>query len=365
MSDSLPDWAYAAALAALPLQTHHRLRRVMAIASPRDAWNVVRESAHARCGVSAEVWTTWRSVHSHFVEEIFEDCQSSDVSVVTRSDATYPRQLLLDAEAPAVLFVAGHLPATPVRRVGIVGTRAATQFGKHFARQLGRDLASHGVSVVSGLARGIDVEAHDGALQSLNGEAPLAVVAGGPNVVYPREHRGIWKVMQERGAIISEYPPHRKPEAYRFPLRNRVLAALSDVLVVVESRSTGGSMLTVNEAMKRGITVMAVPGSPRVTPSEGTNGLLRDGCAPVTDIGDVLVALGLDTQRFTGTGEVRLPLSAEHLRVIDAMGDMPRTIDEISLLLGVSLVDCAVTLGRLEEQGWVAQSDGWWEALTR
>jgi DNA processing protein len=124
-------------------------------------------------------------------------------------------------------------------------------------------------------------------------------------------------------------------------------------------------MLTVNEAMKRGITVMAVPGSPRVTPSEGTNGLLRDGCAPVTDVGDVLVALGLDTQRFTGSGDVRSPLLGEHLRVIDAIGNMPRTIDEISLLLGVSLVDCAVTLGRLEEQGWVAQSDGWWEALTR
>ena len=365
MTDSLPEWAFAAALAALPLQTHHRLRRVLTGRTPREAWNEMRETTHSRDGVSPEAWTAWRQVHSHFVEEIFENCQSTNVSVITRSDTTYPRQLLLDVEAPAVLFVSGNLPTNSVRRVGIVGTRSATQFGKHFAKQLGRELASHGISVVSGLARGIDVEAHDGALQVRDGGAPLAVVAGGPNVVYPREHRGIWKSMEDRGAIISEYPPHRKPEAYRFPLRNRVLAGVSDVLVVVESRSTGGSMLTVNEAIKRGVTVMAVPGSPHVVPSEGTNGLLRDGCAPVTDVRDVLVALGLDTQRCTGSGDVRPPLSAQHLLVIDVMRNRPRTTDEISLLLGQSLVDCAVMLGRLEEQGWVAQSDGWWEALTR
>lgn len=365
MTDSLPEWAFAAALAALPLQTHHRLRRVLGGRAPREAWNEIRETSLPYSGVSPEALSAWRNVHSHFVEEVFEDCQATNVSVITRHDITYPRHLLLDAEAPEVLFVLGKLPTQPVRRVGIVGTRAATQFGKHFARRLGRELAQHGVSIVSGLARGIDVEAHDGALQASDGEAPLAVVAGGPNVVYPQEHRGIWRAMQERGAIISEYPPHRKPEAYRFPLRNRILAALSDVLVVVESRSTGGSMLTVNEAMKRGITVMAVPGSPHVIPSEGTNGLLRDGCAPVTDVSDVLLALGLDTQRFTGIGEVRTPLSVQHLRVIDVMRDRPRTTDEISLLLGLSLVECAVTLGRLEEQGWAAQSDGWWEALTR
>lgn len=365
MTDSFPECAYAAALAALPMQTHHRLRRVLANRTPREAWSGMRESAHPYSGISSDAWSAWRQVHSHFVEEVHEHCRSTNVSVITRHHPTYPRQLLLDVEAPEVLFVLGNLPTQPVRRVGIVGTRSATQFGRHFANRLGRELAHHGVSVVSGLARGIDVEAHHGALHARGDGAPLAVVAGGPNVVYPREHREIWRAMQDHGAIISEYPPHRKPEAYRFPLRNRILAALSEILVVVESRSTGGSMLTVNEAMKRGVTVMAVPGSPHVVPSEGTNGLLRDGCAPVTDVSDVLLALGLDTQRFTGIGEVRTPLTAQHLRVIDVMRDRPRTTDEISLLSGLTLVDCAVALGRLEEQGWVAQSDGWWEALTR
>lgn len=362
---AVPEWAYAAALAALPLQTHHRLRRLLMHTSPVEAWQSIRETSLVGSGISQEVLSAWRSVDAHFVERVHENCCVNKVSVVTRRDATYPHQLLLDPAAPAVLFVVGTLRTHHVRRVGIVGTRAATNYGKHFAQQLGHDLADSGVCVVSGLARGIDVEAHHGALQSHGGASPLAVVASGPNVVYPREHRHIWKQMEERGASVSEYPPGSKPEAYRFPLRNRILAGLSEVLVVVESRSTGGSMLTVNEAIKRGITVMAVPGSPHMRPSDGTNDLLRDGCPPVTSVKDVLVAIGLDTSRAVSGADVRPPLSAANLVLVDALGEVPRTVDEISLMTGQSIVDCAVSLGRLEEQGWVAHSDGWWEALTR
>lgn len=365
MTDNLPEWAFAAALAALPLQTHHRLRRLLHGQSPRDVWNVVRDSEQPIGGISVDVWSAWRSVDYKFVDRVYENCCANNVSVVTRLDSNYPCQLLVDPAAPAVLFVLGTLAPQPVRRVAIIGTRSATRYGKHFASQLGRELSDHGICVVSGLARGIDVEAHVGALRSTCGQPPLAVVASGPDVIYPREHRQIWGSMTERGAIISEYPPGSKPEAFRFPLRNRILAGLSEVVVVVESRSTGGSMVTVNEAIKRGVTVMAVPGSPHVRPSEGTNNLLRDGCAPVTNVEDVLIALGLDTQRLVDGAEVRPPLSPGHLLFIDALGDSPRTIEDMALRTGVSLIECAVTLGRLEEQGWVAQSDGWWEALTR
>ena len=362
---SLPEWAYAGALASLPLQTHHRLRRVLTNKTASQAWRDVMLSTGGVAGIPTHVVSAWRSSDVNVVEKIHDTCLRLGVSVLTRNDASYPRQLLLDPTAPAVLFVAGTLPTIPVRRVGIVGTRHATQFGKHFAQRLGRELSEHGVSVVSGLARGIDVEAHHGALLAMNGAPPLAVVAGGPDVVYPREHKQIWAHMSERGAIVSEYPPGSKPETYHFPLRNRILAAASEVVVVVESRATGGSMLTVNEAIKRGITVMAVPGSPHVKPSEGTNNLLRDGCSPVTSVDDVLVALGLDTQRISGTVEVRPALDAAHLHIIDVMNGTPRTTDEVSLSTGLPLIDCAVALGRLEQAGWVACSDGWWEALVR
>jgi DNA processing protein len=230
---------------------------------------------------------------------------------------------------------------------------------------LGEQLSNEHVSVVSGLARGIDVEAHVGSVRSEGGAPPIAVVAGGPDVVYPPEHSNMWRNVAERGVVLSESPPGSTPEPYKFPLRNRILAALSEVLVVVESRSTGGSMTTVREAMKRDITVMAVPGSPHVKPSEGTNDLLRDGCAPVTCVDDVLVMLGLDTRRVGGSHNGRLPPSARGLRILDLMENRPRTLDEIALLSGMPIVDVAVVLGTLEAMGWVAHSDGWWEALTR
>ncbi|MGA0117586.1 MAG: DNA-processing protein DprA [Ilumatobacteraceae bacterium] len=363
--NSFPEWAYAGALAALPLQTHHRLRRVLSGVSASEAWHNVMTGSPMVVGIPHHVLEVWRSVDSQFVEKIHHSCLASHVSVVTREDVGYPRQLLLDPVAPAVLFMKGISQFPAVRHVAIVGTRHSTQFGKHFAHTLGRELAKHNVCVVSGLARGIDVEAHSGALSATTGAAPVAVVAGGPDVVYPREHKHMWTEMCLHGTILSEYPPGAAPEPYKFPLRNRILAALSEIVVVVESRAAGGSMLTVNEAISRGITVMAVPGSPHVKPSEGTNNLLRDGCSPVTNVEDVLIALGLETQRMGGTNDVRPLLDSFHLGVVDAMKGQPRTADEVALLAGLSLVDCAVALGRLEQQGWVAHSDGWWEALVR
>jgi DNA processing protein len=146
-------------------------------------------------------------------------------------------------------------------------------------------------------------------------------------------------------------------------MRNRVIAALSEVLVVVESRTSGGSMITVREAMKRDITVMAVPGAVDVTSSEGTNMLLRDGCAPVMSVDDVLMALGLDNRRAAGWCDHReMPFDDER-RILSLMGHSPRSLDEVALLSARSVVDVAVLLGRLEAKGWVAYEDGWWEAL--
>jgi len=146
-------------------------------------------------------------------------------------------------------------------------------------------------------------------------------------------------------------------------MRNRIIAGLSEVLIVVESRSTGGSMSTVREAMKRDVAVMAVPGSPGMRQSEGTNDLLRDGCAPVTNVDDVLLALNLDTRRAQNWCDPREALSADEAEFLHAMGRGPRSMDELSIHTSHSLVNTAVFLGRLEAKGWVANTDGWWEAL--
>jgi DNA processing protein len=229
------------------------------------------------------------------------------------------------------------------------------------------------VSVVSGLARGIDAAAHRGVLDAAAGNAavdaadntapPIAVVASGLDVVYPREHADLWAAVAERGVIVSESPPGCAPDAFRFPLRNRVLAMASEVLVVVESRATGGSMITVDEAAKRGVVVMAVPGSPHSTTSAGTNALLAQGAATVCDAGDVLVALGIDHHRQTTSSDARMRPSAADRVVIDALARRPMTLEQLVVHLQLPIADVALRLGRLEAQGWTVVNGGWWEAL--
>ena len=365
MTEAPTRSACAAALASLPLQTPRRLRRLLSMWSPEEAWNIVMHTRASVFGINDSVVNIWRTQDLSLVHRLEEQCGVAGIWVAVRGDELYPSALANDIDAPSVLFCIGSREALDHRRVGIIGTRHATQSGRHFARTLGERLADNRVTVVSGLARGIDVESHRGALNSMNGPHSVAVVAGGPDVVYPREHAAIWKELPERGLIVSELPPGAQPEPFRFPQRNRILAALSEVLVVVESRETGGSMITVREAMKRDIAVMAVPGSPHVQSSAGTNELLRDGCAPVTSVEDVLIALGFERRMMTTFVDTRPEPTDAGRRVLSALGDAPRTIDEVALASGMAVVDIAVALGHLESQGWVADSDGWWEALTR
>ena len=360
-----PQWSYSAALASLPLLTHRRLRWLMQSGTPSDAWHRIRNGERFLNGIDDAVWRAWGSVDDSLLINVAERCIDLGVTVVAMKDAAYPTALIGDPEAPAVLFLRGNSNAFACRRVGIVGTRTATASGKHFARTLGAQLSEAGVAVVSGLARGIDVESHSGVLSAMKDRCapPIAVVASGPDVVYPREHSRIWNEVATRGVLVSESPPGAHAEPFRFPMRNRIIAGLSEVLIVVESRSTGGSMSTVREAIKRDVAVMAVPGSPGMRQSEGTNDLLRDGCAPVTNVDDVLLALNLDTRRAQNWCDPREALSADEAEFLHAMGRGPRSMDELSIHTSRSLVNTAVYLGRLEAKGWVANTDGWWEAL--
>ena len=288
------------------------------------------------------------------------------VTYIGRHD--YPATLLTDPARPSVLFFQGSLEHLAHRRVGVIGTRGATASGRYMASHLGYDLAVNGVSVVSGLARGIDAWAHRGVMVADSRQQhiapPIAVVASGLDVVYPRDNLELWKWVAREGVVLSESPPGTAPEAFRFPLRNRILAALSEVIVVVESREKGGSMITVEEAMKRDITVMAVPGSPRNSSSAGSNLLLQQGCAPVVSVDDVLVALGLDHRRCHPHVYDSRPQPGEFdKRVIEAIGREALTLDQVMMRLGSELVPTAVALGRLESHGWLANNAGWWEVL--
>lgn len=357
-------WVHAAALASLPRITHHRLRRLIDLGDPVDTWGRIAAGERPIAGMAEDLVAIWRDFAALDTGAIRERCLVHSITVLSRHDARYPKVLSGDPDAPAVLFVRGDIGVLWHRRVGIVGTRHATAHGERMARRLGRGLSAEGVAVVSGLARGIDAHAHIGVFDHdpMVG-APVGVVASGLDHVYPREHHRLWNRIAERGVLLSEAPPGTAPSPHRFPLRNRIIAALSEVLVVVESRHRGGSMITANEAAKRDVSVMAVPGSPDVPQSEGTNALLRDGCAPVTDVVDVLVSLGLDNRRTDRWHDPRVHPSGTELALLGAMGTVPRSVDELSMLLAIDVVDVAVLLGRLEAKGWTRRTDGWWEAL--
>jgi DNA processing protein len=276
----------------------------------------------------------------------------------------YPALLLDDPLPPPVVFAKGDLGLLSGRRAAIVGTRNATAAGRDTATTLGRQLADADVHVVSGLARGIDGCAHRGALQTSGAGRPIAIVASGHDVVYPREHRALWASVAEQGLLLSEAPPGTPPEAYRFPMRNRVIAALSEVVVVVESREQGGSLITVTEALERNVPLMAVPGGVHNRAATGTNQLIRDGAGVVIDVTDVLVALAMDHSRASAAiTEPRPRPRGADLSVYETCAGEPRTIDGLALACSLSLVDAAMAVARLEQGGWIQQSDGWFEAV--
>lgn len=363
--------AAAAALADLPLMTVGRLGALLRSHDPLQAWRVVSgEEAPlgAAAGImsDARVRDAWRAASRRCSPEAAaQRCGEASVEVLWWGHPHYPSHFLHDPLPPPVLFLRGDPGLLNSRRVGVVGTRNATAAGREAARRLGSGLGSAGVHVVSGLARGVDGHVHRGLLESEGPGRPIGVVASGLDVIYPREHRDLWTAVGEHGLLLSEAPPGTVPEPYRFPLRNRIVAALSEVLVVVESRERGGSLLTVSAALDRGVPVMAVPGSVGNRAAAGTNALLRDGAAPVLDVDDVLTALRLDHHRH---GELRsheprpLPTRGDEA-VYRALQPGARTLDGLVGCTGRSLVEVAMALARLEQAGWVAAADGWYECL--
>lgn len=355
----------AATLASLPRQTPGRLRRLIAAGDPEDVLHRVIHGDSVVSSLPDDIRRLWSHVAPLRLREISDRYETAGVSVVVHGDEGYPAALAHDPVAPAVLFVRGDLGVLHQRRVAIIGTRHATQRGRWLARRWGRELAELGVCVVSGLARGIDAHAHVGVLDASHDMAcgPAGVVASGLDVPYPAEHRQLWARVAEHGVLMSESPPGTAPEQHRFPLRNRILAGLAEVVVVVESRARGGSMITVREAMKRDVAVLAVPGSPEAPTSEGTNVLLRDGCAPVLDVTDIITALGLDTRRMHGAHDVRVRPEGDEIAVLSELQHAPQSIDTLVMRTGRDALSLAVLLGRLEAKQWVAHVDGWWEAL--
>jgi len=237
---------------------------------------------------------------------------------------------------------------------------------------MARELVGAGVCIVSGLALGIDGAAHHGALEAQRAGAVTAgVAASGVNVPYPRQHRQLWGEVVARGVVLAETAPGRPAQAWRFPARNRIIAGLADVVVVVESFEAGGSMLTVDAALARGVEVRAVPGPVHSPASAGTNRLLLDGAGPVRHARDVLDVIGVDQGPPSHAQQARgalarsapaepPPLPADDRRVLEAVGWAPTLLGRIVERSGCGVGVAVAALARLEGTGLVVAGNSWW-----
>jgi DNA processing protein len=288
---------------------------------------------------------------------------------IARSDPRFPARLRTIHDPPAGLFVRGaaSLALVDGPTVAIVGARACSAYGSEVAAQLARTLTRAGAVVISGLARGIDAQAHRGALEA---GPTVAVLGCGIDRDYPRAHATLAAEIAATGLILSEYAPGVEPAPWRFPARNRIVAGLADATVVVEARERSGALITADLALDEGREVLAVPGEITSQLSKGTNHLLRLGAVPVTCVGDVLAVLGLDPNCLDpdlerhAAGNAALEPRLERVRA--AVADGPVGADELARKIGLSAGDVAAALAELELLGVLVQADGVFrEALRR
>jgi len=375
----LPPEAFGVGLTLLPSCGARRIRALlMAFGGAEVAWVAVTSrpdrvraalvGSGAAPAQAASLAARWRDTAAGVdVGREWARVVDREAGVWLAGQPDFPAALGSDPEPPAVLYRQGVAGALERPAAAIVGTRRCTGYGRDVARELARDLAFAGVCVVSGLALGIDGAAHEGAL-AVEGAPPVAVVGSGLDVIYPPRHRGLWRRVAERGLLLSEAPLGAAPEPWRFPQRNRVIAGLASVVVVVESHAQGGSMSTVRCAIDRGVPVLAVPGSVRSPASSGTNHLLAEGAAPVTDAQDVLVAMALEgvipDPQPSVEREVDVADAPED-PVLDAVDWTPTATEEILRRTGLSLGEASMALTRLEVAGFVRRNGGWWERTSR
>jgi DNA processing protein len=277
-----------------------------------------------------------------------------------RTDPGFPGSLAAIFDPPPGLFLRGSGDAALLElpSVAVVGARSCSPYGAQVARMLGRDLAAAGLVVVSGMARGVDGEAHRGALEA--GGHTVAVLGCGVDRDYPAAHTQLARSIAEEGLVVSEYAPGVEPAPWRFPARNRIIAGLAAATVVVEARERSGALITADLALEEGREVFAVPGEITSALSTGSNRLLALGATPLTEVADVLRSFGLE-QVEAPTPELSEPAA----QVLDRLRDAALGADELARAAELDAAALAAALSELELAGLVAEAAGVYRCLPR
>jgi len=280
-------------------------------------------------------------------------------NITTYWDDDYPQQLKNIYYPPVILYTLGNYIESDVQAISIVGTRKSTDYGKHITKYFATELAKQNITIVSGMARGIDSIAHKATLEC--GGRTIAVIGSGLDVVYPPENKQLFNDIVNSGVIISEFPLGTKPDAQNFPKRNRIIAGLSLGTLVVETKENGGAMQTAKFALDQNKEVFAIPGNLTSVQSNGTNELIqRNGAKLVREPEDILIELELKLNPEIGVNIAKptVDLSLFEEKIYQTLEVVPKQIDKISLETSLSISDTLVNLLSLEFKGLVQQLPG-------
>ncbi len=331
------------------------------VSSPKEIFSLSEKDLLGIEGVRKE---TARSIINfsgwEVVEKNIENAKRYGFHIYTIHDENYPKNLLKIYEKPTAIYVFGEITDEDENAVAIVGSRRCNNYGKSIAKQLSNELASHGLTVVSGMARGIDSISHKAAIEE--GGRTIAVMGSGLDRIYPPENSKLYKLISQNGAVISEFPMGTPPEAQNFPQRNRVISGLSKGVVIVQAGRKSGSLITANFALEQNREVFAVPGNLGNKLSEGANFLIKRGAKLIENVEDILEELNqgynfkvkdkvLSKKTFTN-------LDVDQKIVVDSIGSQQLNIDELIDKTKIEYTKLSLILLDLEIKGILEQLPG-------
>ena len=292
------------------------------------------------------------------IDQILETADKKEIVIICLGQDGYPEQLTNIYSPPITLYIKGDTQSLSRPSVAIVGSRTPTAYGRSMSRKIASGLASRGLIIVSGLAWGIDSEAHQAAIDA--GGATVAVFGSGIDIVYPKEHRKLANDIQNNGCLLSEFPFGTIPERHNFPRRNRLISGLSQAVVVIEAAEKSGALVTANLALEQGRDVFAVPGQADNPKSSGAINLIKQGAAVATSHEDILESLGwsIDKEIKEETQPVNINLEPDEQKVCDLVGKGPAHVDELIRNLGLSTSKISTILLKLELAGIVVRRPG-------
>jgi DNA processing protein len=341
-----------------------RLKRLLEVfGTPEAAWKAPDQALRAAGLPRDALSALLRARRELDLQRELDRIEAGGFVLLTWDDDEYPSRLKEIDYPPPVLYAWGEFGSPDSLSVAVVGTRRPSSYGRGVARSVAAALAGSGVTVVSGLARGIDGIAHRAAMEV--GGRTIAVLGSGVDQIYPPEHRKLAEAIAESGAVLSDYPLGTRPEGGNFPPRNRIISGLSLAVVVVEAGESSGALITADFAAEQGRDVFAVPGRIQDRGSRGTNRLISTGAFPMVSTEALLEALNLELVTRQEAAARLLPANATERGILEALGEEPLHIDEISQRSGMSIVEISASLAMLELRGQVRQVGGMTYILAR